>query len=934
MDSKLKEIMILMDGHALVHRAFHGIKQPLTLRSTGQEVGAIFGFLNSLFRTLNDYQPKYCAITFDLPHPTFRHQMFKEYKAHRPPTPQELINQFDKIKEVLKTLKIPIFEVKGYEGDDVLGTLSRQAEKQEVECIILTGDTDTLQLVSPLVKVLLSHGSQKKTLYDEKKVEERYDGLGSQFIAEIKALQGDPSDNIPGIPSVGAKTAIKLLKEFGSIKSIYDNIAKIPPGKIRDSLIENEDLAYKCKTLTTIERKIPINLDLDKTIFWQFERTKIIEKLNSLEFSSLISRIPKMNNSIEKVLEISDDTLIYSFDGDNNIIVDNEKKLKDMYDELSNLEFFSFDTETTSINPMSANLVGISFATSTGKTWYLPVRHKNECQQIDLNISLDYIKRLLENKFIKKNVHNGYYDTCVLLNDNINVTNIGFDSMVAAHLLGKRSIGLKSLVLEYFNHEMVDIKQLIGKGKNQITIDNVSIKNTSSYAMADSYFTQKLTLILYKELKDNNLLDLYEKIEIKLIDLLVEMQRTGVAINESVLNDLSNELSNRLEDITNKVYLIIGHEFNLNSPQQLSSILFNELNLPTTKKNKLGYSTNASELEQLRTRLNKSISDKINPKSITVLDYILEFRQLSKLKSTYADALPLMINSNTKRVHPNYNQTGTTTGRFSSNDPNIQNIPIRTPIGRRVRQAFVAEDYPNQYLLSADYSQIELRILAHISEDPILIKAFQENEDIHSATASSVYNTPIKSITSEMRRIAKIMNFGVLYGLSPYGISQQTDLNPTQGAKFIESYFNKYPNIKLYIENTKTYVKEFGYVQTLLGRKRYIPEIDSTNHLIRSSAERMAINLPIQGTAADMIKIAMINIKKSLSDNKLKTKMIIQVHDELIFEVPKEELKKSTEIIITHMQSAMKLKVPIFVDAKIGPNWGELEAIETKFNHI
>ena len=459
MNSNLKELIILMDGHALVHRAWHGIQHPLTLSTTGEEVGAIYGFLNSLFRTLNDYQPKYCAITFDLPYPTFRHEMFKEYKAHRPPTPQELINQFDKVKEAIKALNIPIFEIQGYEGDDVLGALSRQAEKEKIECIILTGDTDTFQLVSPYVKVLLSHGSQKKTLYDEEKVAERYDGLGPEFIAEIKALQGDSSDNIPGVPGVGAKTAIKLLKEFGSINGIYENISNIPTGKIRNSLIENKELAYKCKTLTTIEREIPINLYLDEAIFWTFKKEKIIELLNNLEFYSLISRIPKTGDSIETDLEETNENSKYSFNGPDNIIINNEKKLKSMCDELSNLDNFSFDTETTSTDPMSATLIGISFANQHGKTWYLPLRHKDQSQQIDLNISLDHIKKLLENKNIKKNVHNGYYDASVLINDNINVSNIGFDSMIAAHLLGKRSIGLKPLVLEYFKHEMVDITQ-------------------------------------------------------------------------------------------------------------------------------------------------------------------------------------------------------------------------------------------------------------------------------------------------------------------------------------------------------------------------------------------------------------------------------------------------------------------------------------------
>tara|TARA_A100001037_G_scaffold306871_2_gene358031 strand:- start:77395 stop:80199 length:2805 start_codon:yes stop_codon:yes gene_type:complete len=934
MNSNLKDLIIIMDGHALVHRAWHGIQQPLTLSSTGEEVGAIFGFLNSLFRTLNDYKPKYCAITFDLPYPTFRHEMFKEYKSHRPPTPQELINQFDKVKEAIKILDIPIYEIKGYEGDDVLGALSEQAEKQQVECMILTGDTDTLQLVSPFVKVLLSHGSQKKTLYDEKAVEERYEGLGSKFIPEIKALQGDSSDNIPGVPGVGAKTAIKLLKEYNSIDGIYKNINDLPQGKIRSSLIANEELAYKCKELTTIKRAIPINLNLEHATFWTFKKEELVGFLNDLEFYSLISRIPKIETIIEHKSEILKEKSKYSFDQDVNIIIDDQNKLEKMYHELLNADNFSFDTETTSTNPMSANLVGISFANSNDKTWYLPLRHKDQSQKIDLNISLKYIKDLLENKSIKKYVHNGYYDASVLLNDNIKVNNISFDSMIAAHLLGKRSIGLKPLVLEYFKHEMTDITELIGKGKNQTTIDNINIKTTALYAMADAYFTQKLSEIFYKELDENNLLTLYNEIEIKLIPLLIHMQRTGITIDKSVLKNLSDQLSSRLTDITNKTYSIIGHEFNLNSPQQLSSILFDELKLPTTKKNKLGYSTNAAELENLRNQLNKIHSDKINPKSIEVLDSILEFRQLSKLKSTYADSLPLMINPITQKIHPNYNQAGTTTGRLSSNDPNIQNIPIRTPIGNRVRKAFIVNEYPDELLLSADYSQIELRVLAHISEDPSLIKAFKENEDIHSSTASSVYNVPLKSVTDDMRRIAKIMNFGVLYGLSPYGISQQTNLTPTQGSEFISAYFNKYPKIKSYIENTKNHVKQFGYVQTLSGRKRYIPEINSPNHQIRASAERMAINLPIQGTAADMIKIAMININKFISNKKLKTKMIIQVHDELIFQVPKDELNESAKIIIPQMESAMKLKIPISVDTKIGPNWGELKGINFKSDVI
>ena len=917
-----KPLLFLMDGHALVHRAWHAIQQPLNVSTTGEEVRAVFGFLNTFLRTLSDWKPTHCAIAFDLPAPTFRHRQFKEYKAQRPPTPPELRDQFDRIKQLVGAFGIPMFENEGYEADDILGTLGRQAEEQKIEALILTGDTDTLQLVSPWVRVLLSYSIQKKTVYDEAAVKERYGGLGPEVLPDVKALQGDTSDNIPGVPGVGAKTAIRLVGEFGSLEGLYEHLDQVGQAKLQQNLRDNRDLAFQAKALTTIVREVPVQLDLEDARFWTYDRAKVVELLKELEFFSMVSRIPYTTESADT--EKPDEAAASERLETHYRVVDSEKILDELVEELTSAGAFAFDTETTSKNAMDAELVGLSFSTAAGRGWYVPVGHL-EGKQMPLELVLGRIGPLLEGEEIAKAAHNANYDMTVLTKYGVQVRNMAFDTMLAAHVSGRKAIGLKALALECFNEEMVPITDLIGTGRKQITMAQVPVDGAADYAAADADFTQRLLDVLDKELDAKGVRELFDGVEMPLVPVLVRMQRNGVALNSALLNQMSEELGDRLSRIEADMYELVGHQFNLNSSQQLSDVLFKELRLPPTKRTQKGFSTDASSLTWLKALLDRGEAEDVDPKAYQTLDQVLEYRQLSKIKSTYVDALPGLVNPKTGRIHTSYNQTGSATGRVSSNDPNVQNIPVRTELGRRVRKAFVAEKAPEWTLLGADYSQIELRILAHVSQDSGLLDAFHNNEDIHAATASSVYGVPMGEVTADMRRIAKIMNFGVLYGLSAYGISQQTDLAPDEGAKFIETYFGKYPGIRTYTDSIKAKVRETGYVETLLGRRRYIHEIRSSNHNVRAAGERMAINMPIQGTAADIIKVAMIRIQERLDALKLRSMMIIQVHDELIFETPQDELEQVKAIVMELMPSAMTLAVPLDVELKTGYTWGDME---------
>ena len=917
-----KPLLLLMDGHALVHRAWHAIREPLNVRATGEDVRAIYGFLNIFLKTLNDRSPTHVAIAFDVSAPTFRHEQYEEYKAHRPPTPPELRPQFDRVRELMRSFQVPIFELAGFEADDVLGTLCRQAEEQDIETIVLTGDTDTFQLVSSHVSILLSHAVGRRTLYDIPAVEDRYDGLGPESVAEIKALEGDSSDNIPGVPRVGRKRAIALLQDYGSIDGIYEHLDEVKPPSVKKSLTENRDVANRAKFLTTIKRDVDVDLDLDLARFGDFERKDVVDLLTSLEFFSMISRIPASENDAEGAqgsFDLAPETTPVDY-----TVVDTEDKLDELVKAIDTPSGFSFDTETTSQDPMVARLVGLSFSTEPRTGWYVPVGHI-EGTQLPMNDVLERLEPALTNPEVPKTAHNANYDMMVMENHGIKVEGLAFDTMLAAHAAGRSSVGLKNLALDMLGEEMTPITDLIGRGRNQKTMDQVDIASAADYATADADFTERLRRLLEKEVEATEIGELLQRYELPLTPVLVRMQRDGVAVDVDLLKEMSAELETDLDDIRQTMYETVGHEFNLNSSQQLGGVLFDELRLPTTRKTKTGFSTDASSLEGLKAQLDTGTLDSVDPSAYAVLDDILQFRQLSKIKSTYVDALPGLVNPDTGRIHTKYNQTGSATGRVSSNDPNVQNIPVRTELGRRVRRAFVAQDAPEWTLLAADYSQIELRVLAHFSKDPSLLDAFHRGEDIHSATSSLVYDVPIEDVTDEMRRVAKILNFGVLYGLTAFGISRQTDLNPHQGQEFIDVYFEQYPGIRGYVDETVDRCKALGYVETALGRRRYLPNINARNFQARNAAQRAAINMPIQGTAADIIKIAMLEIMDRMDDLNMRSKMILQVHDELIFEVPREELDQMSEIVMELMPASMTLEVPLAVELKTGDNWGDLE---------
>ena len=914
LSARERPLLVIIDGHAMVHRSWHAIsiRQHLSVSKTGEDVTAVFGFSNTFIKAIEEWAPTHCAIAFDLPTPTFRHLRFPEYKAQRPESPPELRAQFHRIKQLMEAFRVPIFEMEGFEADDVIGSLCRKAEEQRIETVILTGDTDTFQLVSPWVRVALHYSIQDRKVYDENEVRSRYGGLTPAQQSDLKALKGDTSDNIPGVPGIGDKTAVKLLVEHGgSLEDIYANIDKVKPPKVREALLANRERAFEGRVLTTIVRDVPVELDLEECRFWRYNREDIVNLFRELEFFRIVSRVPEPTEGTWPAEKVDIPKIVKKPPSEAYHSVDNREKLDEMLGELSQATSFAFDTETTSIDPMRADLVGLSFSTAQGRAWYVPVGHKDSLQ-LPLEEVLAKLKPILESPQIAKTAHNGNYDLTVMGNYGIMPRNLDFDTMFAAHLLGRKALGLKNLALDVLDVEMTPIADLIGTGSKQITMAQVPVEKAAKYACADADMTGRLRGTLEEELRRQGLWEVFSQVEMPLVPVLVAMQRKGIALDAGALHEMSRDLNEQLKQLEVDIYELVGHVVNINSPQQLSDLFFNELRLPKTKRTKTGYSTDANSLEFLKDH---------HP----VISRILEYRQLSKLKSTYVDALPQLINPGTGRIHTSYNQTGSATGRVSSSDPNLQNIPIRTELGRQVRKAFVAENPPDWILLSADYSQIELRVLAHLSQDKGLVEAFLRDEDIHSATASLMYEVTLDQVTADMRRIAKVLNFGVIYGLSAYGISQQTEFTPEEGQRFIETYFNKYPGIQQYIESVKEQLMGIGYVATVLGRRRNFPDIRSSIHHVRQAAERAAVNMPIQGGAADIVKLAMIRVHRRIDEAALRTRMLLQVHDELVFEVPAEEVDTLQEIVHQEMPSALELAVPLKVDIKMGYTWGDLE---------
>jgi len=899
-----KPLLLLIDGNALIHRAFHALP-PLTVVKTGEMINGVKGFAGTIVNVIKDIRLSSWARACARPAKTFRQELFDQYKAQRAKTPPELVSQIERAHEVAEAFHLPIFEIDGFEADDVIGTLTEQAGDKGLDVIIVTGDNDMFQLIKTGVKVLTPGRPATEYIpFDDAAVEKKYDVKPSQLI-DLKALAGDPSDNIPGVPGIGKKTAAKLLQQFGSLENLYDNLYAVAPARMQDILHAHKDAAFQGKTLVTIVKNVPITLDLDQCRLQSYDRDAVVALFRELGFNEMLSRLPDA---------ISPETVTdheYAANGEKYHIIASEAQLNALIGQLKNAKEFSIDTETTGQQPLTCDLVGISLSLEEGEAYYIPVGHTNPgaTGQISLDMVRGKLGPFIGGISAAKVTQNGKFDMTVLQIAGIPLRNITFDTMIAAYLLGDKQIGLKAMAFNRLGIEMAPITDLIGKGVKQITMDEVDIQKVSDYACADADMTFRLKKQLEEELHKENLWELFNTVEIPLIPILANMEQEGVAIDLDLLSELSQSLGKDIIHNEQKIYEWVGHEFNINSPQQLSQVLFEQLNLPRPRKTQSGYSTEAAVLEHMRG---------LHP----VIEFLLRYRQLTKLKSTYVDALPALVNPKTGRIHSTFNQTGTTTGRLSSSDPNLQNIPVRGDLGGKIRQAIIARK--GWTLLSADYSQIDLRALAHISSDHALIDTFLHDDDVHNSTAAFIFHVKPEEVKPEMRRVAKTVNFGVIYGMSGYGLEQATGLSRDEAAHFIQSYFERYPGVKTYVEETKKQLRERGYVQTVMGRRRYIPEIGSPNRQVQESAERMAINMPVQGTSADIIKVAMINLDKAMTEKRVQSKMILQVHDELVFDIAPGEETLMRSLVDEIMPNALKLSVPLKIDIKMGKNWNEM----------
>lgn len=924
-----KPRLFLIDGHALAYRTYFALTGAggggRWLTKAGEPTAGTYGFTSVLLKLLEDEQPEYLAVSFDTGR-TFRDDLYEEYKATREKMPDDLRLQIERIRELVSTFGIPILEAENYEADDVLGTIARKAAEQGIEVVILTGDRDLLQLASENISIRLAGQKLSEAIdYGPDEVRERYELEPSQLIDQ-KALMGDSSDNIPGIRGIGEKTSLKLLKKYHDLDSIYEHLNEVAT-RYRNKLEEQREEAYLSRKLGKIVTDVPIDFDLDACRAAGYDRDAIADLFRDLEFRTLLDRIPgaeKLDGSGQMNLFVSSDKKATD-DLVETTTINDQAGLSDLREILSRAEAISFDVETTSTDPMKADLVGISVAVTPSKGFYIPIGHDPNlagADQLTLEKVIEVIRDPMIDRDIPKVGHNLKYDYLVLARHGLEPTPLAFDTMIAEWLCdpASRNLGLKNLAWVRLGLEMTEITELIGKGRNQRTMDKLPVDEVAPYAAADAAICLHLMPQLESELKTKEQWDLFNDVEMPLVPILAGMERAGILLDSNFLDELSDTMQTRLDEIQNEIFRIVGHEFNVNSTQQLSAVLFDELKLTPpdrTRKTSSGfYSTAASVLEELQSQHE-------------IATLVLEYREISKLKSTYADAFPQQVNPETGRVHTSYNQTGSVTGRLASSDPNLQNIPIRTELGREIRRAFVPK--PDHLLLSTDYSQIELRIVAHIAEDKAMIEAFQNDQDIHSATAAAISGIPLEDVTPDMRRNAKAINFGLIYGMSPYGLTRTTDLTLGEAENFVDAYFERFPGVKSYLDEVRERVTIDGYVSTLLGRRRYFPQLEqgsTVNETIRSRALREAINAPIQGTAADIIKLAMLELPEQLEQAGLKASMLLQVHDELVFECPSEELDQTAPLVEKVMQEAYKLDVPLKTDTKVGENWADMKPIE------
>ncbi|MFN3428497.1 MAG: DNA polymerase I [Candidatus Sericytochromatia bacterium] len=933
--------LVLIDGHALAYRAYFALMRSNFSTKDGRPTGAVYGFTRMILEIIRRQKPECMAVSFDRPKATFRHEAFEGYKAQRKPMADDLISQMQPLRDVVKAFDIPVYELDGYEADDVIGTIATQASAKGYEVLIVTGDRDAFQLVDANVRVLLpTMGVSELEVFGPAEVEAKM-GVRPDQIIHYKAIAGDSSDNIPGVPGIGDKGAITLLKEFGDLESIYANLTAVK-GKTQDKLRDGEASARMSLSLATIDRHVPIDFNWEACHLTMPDLAKLTAVLEDLEFTSIIRQLPSTLAVFGAVpgaapvpagvgggAKAASPTSGGLFDGlasdaapvvtvarplDLQVtIVDTPELLAELGEAMAQATSFTYDTETDSLNSVQCKIVGLAIAVGGPEAkdcrcFYVPVGHDEGKQ-----LGWEQVRQVVAPHFADpakgKVAHNAKFDLNVLCRHGLACGGVTFDTMIADYLVysGRASHALKELAWEHLRYEQTEIKALIGTGAKAITMAQVSIEKAAPYAAADVAVTTELRAFLEPKLTELNQARLFAEVELPLIEVLVAMEQHGVKLDTDYMKGLSVRLGDRIKALETKIHEMAGEAFNINSPKQLSVILFEKLQLPVVKRTKTGPSTDASVLEELSA-------------SHEIVRELLEYRQLVKLKGTYVDAIPELVNPRTGRVHTSYNQTVAATGRLSSQDPNLQNIPIRTQEGREIRRAFLPSQ-PGWVILSADYSQIELRILAHVTQDPVFLDAFRRDLDIHTVTAAQVFGVPIEAVTSDMRRKAKTTNFGIIYGQSEFGLARTLNIPRKEAKEFIDKFNEQYAGVRHYLIGTLAAAKRQGYVETLSGRRRYIPEVTSSNGTLRQFGERMAINAPIQGTAADIIKIAMVQLYPRLEG--LPVAMLLQVHDELVFEVDPARLEEVTAIVKDTMEGAFQLDVPLRVDVHAGASWME-----------
>lgn len=923
-------VIYLIDGHALAYRTYFALTSGGTSRfqtHSGEPTAGIFGFVSVIFKILETEKPDYLAVAFDTGK-TFRNDLYPDYKATREKMPDDLKSQIERLRQLIDAFPFPRLEMEGFEADDVLGSVAKHAVEKGLGVKIITGDRDLLQLVTDSIIVNLAGSKLAEAKdYAPKDVKE-YLGVHPGQVVDYKALVGDQSDNIPGVSGVGEKTAVSLLEQYPTLEDIYSHLDELP-ARVKTRLEAGKDSAEMSRTLAAIRTDLPVTLDLEKARIDQFDKDAVLQIFRELEFRTLTTRFLTICSQ-SMPAEVSSQLSLFGEPVTSlgqpavvdvaTVIVDTEEELDKLVLKLKQADLIALDTETTSTDPMRAELVGISLAVDPGQGYYIPVGHKGAETQLPLDEVITALKPVLESNAHKISGHNLKYDWLVLAQHELEIPEVHFDTMIAEWLVNPSShnLGLKDMAEVYLHKDMTHIEELIGKGKNQISMAEVTVEKAAPYAAADAAITYALVPALKEKLEKHKATELFNTLEMPLVTVLGRMEQTGIGLDVPFFHQMAGELNIRLAQIEQEITESIGYKLNINSTQQLSKALFETLKLePPDRRQKTAsglYSTAAEILELIRNQ---------HP----VVGMILEYRELAKLKSTYVDTLPLQVNPKTGRVHTSYNQTGSVTGRLASSEPNLQNIPVRTDLGRKVRNGFIAGE--DQTFLSVDYSQIELRIVAHMAQDEAMLNAFRNGQDIHAATAAAINNIPLSQVNKSLRSRAKAINFGLIYGMSSFGLSRSAEITLGEAEDFVRAYFNQFPGVKRYLDSVRLQAARQGFVETLLGRKRYFPNLQNqTNVNIRNREEREAINAPVQGTAADIIKLAMLKLPGALQQAGLHARIVLQVHDELLLECPTQELKETARVVQHVMEHAYALSIPLETDARSGKNWGELESLK------